>query len=233
MVSTSSDTQSSDTQTISYQEFENKIVSTAGLSHVDFSRIINELSNIKYIAYSNGTTKNVNVAQALVEANRNRRSNTTNNQTDVVELADRLINQFEIPTHSHVAPGTPIHLNTPTASTASTASDVNIIPRRLDYDTPTASTASTASDVNELPASPVLIRQNASYDENSVNSIVGGKKKRKLMKKKTKSKRKLTNKKSMRKSKKNINKKKKSQKKGFERKIRKHNSTKNSKSGKK
>jgi len=203
-----------DNQFISYKEFKNKIVSITDLSpsDVDFSRIINELSNKKYITYPNGSTKNVSVTEALEAANRNRSSISTNNQSDVVELANRLINQFER-----------------TASTAYVSSDVDEPPMAPVLSRQDTTVLAWGDDGDEPPMAPVLSRQDATVlawgdDGGSIgNSIVGGKKKRKLMKKKTKSKRKLNNKKSMRKSKKNINKKKKSKKNGFARKTRKHN----------
>ena len=83
---------------MSYQEFKNKIVAVSELSpnDVDFEKILDQLNNIKYITYPSGTIKNVKVVDALREANdefRNYTFYSSNNQSDVVEVANSLIYQ--------------------------------------------------------------------------------------------------------------------------------------------
>jgi hypothetical protein len=88
--------------TITYQEFMNKMVSVARLSpnDVDFEKILNELRNVKQVTSvpdgDNITTKNVNVDDALREANyefRNYPHHSSDNTSDVTELANSLIYQ--------------------------------------------------------------------------------------------------------------------------------------------
>ena len=83
---------------MSYEEFKNKIVAVSELSpnDVDFEKILDQLNNIKYITYPSGTIKNVKVVDALREANdefRNYTFYSSNNQSDVVEVANSLIYQ--------------------------------------------------------------------------------------------------------------------------------------------
>jgi len=83
---------------MSYEEFKNKIVAVSELSpnDVEFEKILNQLNNIKYITYPSGTIKNVKVVDALREANdefRNYTFYSSNNQSDVVEVANSLIYQ--------------------------------------------------------------------------------------------------------------------------------------------
>ena len=88
--------------TITYQEFKNKMVSVARLSpnDVDLEKILNELRNVKQVTSvpdgDNITTKNVNVDDALREANdefRNYPHHSSDNTSNVTELANSLIYQ--------------------------------------------------------------------------------------------------------------------------------------------
>ena len=88
--------------TITYQEFKNKMVSVARLSpnDVDFEKILNELRNVKQVTSvpdgDNITTRNVNVADALREANdefRHYDHHPIDNPSNVTELANSLIYQ--------------------------------------------------------------------------------------------------------------------------------------------
>lgn len=199
--------------TMTYQEFKNKMVSVARLSpnDVDFEKILNELRYVKQVTSvpdgNNITTKNVNVDDALREANdefRHYDHHPIDNPSNVTELANSLIYQhgwgIDDPDRSE---------DGDQENTAARRSDFSDLSE--DEDVAHTPLDTSRDDWGELgPPPPQLIRQNADGDNASQN---GGKAKRKSMKKTKKSKRKNKNKKSNTKAKKHTSKKKSNKKK--------------------